>query len=115
MKTKEQIYNILKAEFYGKENAASAEFVADYCGISKRKLRYICREINNDPDLGFVSTSESIYACKTEEEVEKAISATWKPAITWIKKAQAMSSKRGKQGQYEFTENGKKIKIYFED
>ena len=115
MKTKEQIYNTLKAEFYGKENAASAEFVSDYFGISKRELRHICAEINKNPDLGFVSTSESIYACKIEEEVEKAISATWKPAITWIKKAQAMSNKRGKQGQYEFTENGKKIRIYFEE
>lgn len=116
----EEVYAFLKENYYGEEKGCNAVAVANdflYDNLNSyasnaRIFRMICRAINQNPDLGFVSTSDSIYACKTEEEVNKAITNTWRTAITFVKKAQAMSNKKSKQGQYEFTENGQTIKNF---
>lgn len=120
--TQEKVYNFLKENYYGKENGDYAVIVSDNyfdtfenSELNARQFRRICKAINQNPDLGFISTSGSIYACKTQEEVEKAIKNTWRTAITYIKKAQSMSKKFGQQGQYEFTDDGQKIKILFEE
>lgn len=114
-KTQEDLFSYLQIECSGKENGVNGAKTGYWGYGDRRQVRRICSAINQNPDLGFVSTCGSIYACETAEEVKEAIRNTWRTAITYIKKARAMSKKLGQQGQYEFSDNETKIKIYFEE
>lgn len=79
-------------------------------------MRSVCVAINSNPEIdGIMSTSGSVYVCKTKEEVDKAINTTFKTTFSYLRKARAMSKKTGRQGQLEFVDGETKIKIIYED
>ena len=114
------VFELLKT-FYGKENGISAKSATEYCygrhtGKLQRWLRHICSAINSNPEIdGLISTSKKIYVCKTKDECDKAIRTTYRTAFSYLKKARLMEKKFGRQGQIEFDDNGKKVKIIYED
>jgi hypothetical protein len=110
-------YDWLKENAYGEENGKSLSEIASIflTSANKRLMRKIISEINNDSDLGLISTSKKIYLCKTEEECQKAIKTTYRLALSCLKKARKMGAKIKLNGQYEFVDNdGKKIRIVYE-
>ena len=108
----EKYYNRLKTYHLGKENGISRETLASYMNVSLRTQKKVLYEINFNPMYkGLVSTSKSIYICKTPQEAQETIDNTFKSAITLIKKAHAMIKKMGLQNQYNID---KKVYDLFE-
>lgn len=110
------VFYMIKRFFYGKRHGYPAEIIAKDLNMDKRELRRVCAAINANPEInGIISTSNEIYVCETKEECQKAINNTYRMAFAYLKKARAMEKKVGLNGQYEFTENGKTIKIVYEE
>ncbi len=117
--TQEKVFLNLKNLCYGEDKGMRAVTATFWClkQGDQRELRRICSAINSNPEInGIISTSGSIYVCNTASECRKAIKNTYRTAFTYLKKARVMEKKANLNGQYEFTdENGKKIKIIYED
>lgn len=95
-----KLYDYLKANHLGKDNAISRVDLALELGIDERELRRMTREINTSGFLEkLVSTSYKCYMCDTKEECETAIKNTYKTAIALLKKAKRMEKKMGLNGQ----------------
>ena len=100
------IYNELRNNHAGRENAVKrSAFAADH-GLSEREMRFITHEINENPDFqGMVSTSTALYFCGSKEECIKAIGVTYRAAFTLLRKARRMDRKLREDGQVVLTEH----------
>lgn len=108
------VYNDLKNNHLGRENAVSRREYSEGCGISERELRVINREINeNDEYEGIVSTSDCIYMCETKEECLAAIGVTFRAAFSLMRKARRMEQKVRSNGQYRLTDEDMKLLISY--
>ena len=96
-----KVYNYLNEnEHFGRERGNPREMVAWWLGMDERDLRKAMQTINESPEFDkIVSTSHSVYLCATDKEEDEAIYATFKPAISLIKKARAMIKKKQSRGQ----------------
>lgn len=95
-----EVYNFLKKNCMGLENATPRADVAEIFNITPRELRKITHEINTSGELEkIVSTTHSCYMCKDNEEAEKSIRNTYRMAISLFKKAKHMEKKVGLDGQ----------------
>lgn len=119
VKTQKRVFSCLKHNCYGEKNGWSAHTASVVClsGGNKRELRRICAKINANPEIkGIISTSKSIYVCRTKSECRRAIETTYKMAFAYLRKARAMEKKVNLNGQYKFTdENGIKCEIIFKE
>lgn len=89
-----RVYDYLKENHYGRENGIKNPDLAQIFDISTRELRKIKQAINESDELEkLVSTSHCCYMCKTKEECEKSIRATYSYAISHFKKAKKMERK----------------------
>ena len=97
------IYNDLKNNHSGLENAVSRADYALGAGISERTMRAITHEINASPDFdGLISTSKALYMCETKDECLAAIGTTFRSAFTLMRKARKMEEKVRSNGKYKF-------------
>ena len=97
------IYNDLKNNHSGLENAVSRADYALGAGISERTMRAITHEINASQDFdGIISTSKALYMCETKDECLAAIGTTFRSAFTLMRKARKMEEKVRNNGQYKF-------------
>lgn len=96
-----KVYNYLNEyEHVGKERGQTREVVAWQLSMDGRDLRKAMQVINESGEFEkLVSTSHSVYLCATDKEENEAIYATFKPAISLIKKARAMIKKKQSRGQ----------------
>ena len=101
MENAHKVYNYLNEyEHIGKEYGQTREVVAWRLSMDERDLRKAMQVINESGEFKkLVSTSHSVYLCATEQEEDEAIYATFKPAISLIKKARAMIKKKQSRGQ----------------
>ena len=99
------IYNDLKNNHSGLENAVSRADNALGAGISERTMRAITHEINASHDFDcIISTSKALYMCETKDECLAAIGTTFRSAFTLMRKARKMEEKVRNNGQYKFDE-----------
>lgn len=111
------IYNELRNNHAGRENAVKrSAFAADH-GLSERAMRFITHEINaSDEYQGMVSTSTALYFCNSKEECIKAIGVTYRSAFTLLRKARRMEKKMRENGQMVLDENDfKTLRAYIFD
>ena len=93
-------YNYLKDCHYGKENGVNREILSDIFHVSLKMQKDILREINESDTLPkLVSTSGSIYMCRTKEECENAAFNEFKSGLTRLKKGKKMLKKIDMNGQ----------------
>lgn len=93
-------YNYLKECHYGKENGVKREVLAGVFHVSLNAQKEILREINESEILPkIVSTSNSIYMCRTKEECEQAAFNEFKSGLTRLKKGKKMLKKIDMNGQ----------------
>lgn len=94
------VYEFLKKNCMGLENATPKPEVAEYFNLTTRELRKITHEINTSGELEkIISTTHSCYMCKNNDEAEKSIRNTYRMAISLFKKAKAMEKKVGLNNQ----------------
>lgn len=87
-------YDYLKEHHYGQENGINRNQLAKIFNVSLQTQKEVLRDINTSrvfPKL--VSTSGSIYMCRTKEECERAIYNERKSALTRLQKSQVMEDK----------------------
>ena len=93
-------YDLLKKEYYGKENGIKRKDLAEIMGVDVATQKSILKEINQSPDFDkLISTCGSIYMCKTKEEVDLTLRHTWNTTKTLLDKYMAMSNKAQRNGQ----------------
>lgn len=108
------VYNDLKNNHLGRENAVSRREYADGCGISEREMRFITREINESDEYeGIVSTSACLYMCETKEECLAAVGVTFRAAFSLMRKARRMEGKVRNNGQYRLTDDDMKLLVSY--
>ena len=106
-----RVYDYLKKNHYGKENGIKNPALAQIFDIPTRELRKIKQTINESDELEkLVSTSHCCYMCKTKEECEKSIRATYSYAISHFKKAKKMERKTELNNQIKI-----KLGKYYKD
>lgn len=106
-----RLYDWLKNNHYGEQNAILRADAAKAFGVSEREFRRLTREINESTELEkLVSTRRSCYMCATKEECEKSIRATYNTAVSLLKKAKHMEKKMGLNGQMKI-----KLGEYYKD
>ena len=94
-----QIYDVL-CKHVGAANAVAADDLANWFGISERKLRDYISEIRRDPDFEkIVCSSNSGYYIATEEEADRANKRLYSQAFSLLKTAHANDKKAGRNGQ----------------
>ena len=94
-----QIYEFLKNHI-GKEQAISADNLANRFLISERKLRDYISEIRRDAEFEkIVCSSNSGYYIATEEEADRANRRLYSQAFSLLKTAHANDRKAGRNGQ----------------
>ena len=103
-----RLYDYLQANHLGEENGINRDYLAITFGetvvggVSVRELRKLIQTINESEQFEkLVSVSGSIYICRTAEECQRAIHATYAPAITLFKKAKKMERKYSAHGQFK--------------
>ena len=108
------VYNDLKNNHLGRENAVARREYAEGCGISEREMRVITHEINENKQYeGIVSTSGCLYMCGTKEECIKAIGTSFRSAFTLMRKATRMRKKVEENGQYRLDANDNKLIVSY--
>lgn len=96
-------YTYLKTYHYGKENGIGSKNLAKVFGIAMATQKYILKEINESLDFKkLVSTSGSIYMCRTKQECLLAIRNEITSGLTRLNKGKAMAKKLDLNGQYKF-------------
>lgn len=108
------IYNDLKNNHSGLENAVSRADYALGAGITERDMRAITHEINTSTEFdGIISTSRALYMCETKEECLAAVGTTFRSAFTLMRKARKMEEKVRSNGQYKFDENDFRLLVSY--
>lgn len=96
------VYGIYDAlcKHVGAESAVAADDLANWFGISERKLRDYISEIRRDADFEkIVCSSNSGYYIATEEEADRANRRLYSQAFSLLKTAHANDKKAGRNGQ----------------
>lgn len=111
------IYNELRNNHAGRENAVKRSVFAAEHGLSEREMRFITHEISeNDKYQGMVSTSTALYFCDSKEECIKAIGVTYRAGFTLLRKARSMEKKWRENGQVVLDEKDfKTLRAYYFD
>lgn len=93
-------YDYLKENHYGKENGISRKDLAQIFGVELTTQKKILAEINQSDIFDkLVSTSGSIYICRTREECETAYYNEIKSGLARLLKGKKMAQKVMKNGQ----------------
>jgi transcriptional antiterminator len=95
-----RIYDYLKENHVGKENAISGADLADKFNISQRKLREVVNEIRNSQELEkIIASSNNGYFICTNEEFRRANNRLLSTAFNLLRTARANEHKAGLDGQ----------------
>lgn len=95
-------YDYLKKNHYGKENGISRNKLKEIFGISLDTQKSILAEINNSDVFDkLISTSGSIYMCRTKKECEEAYFNEIKSGLARLLKGKKMADKVMHSGQYK--------------
>lgn len=93
-------YDYLKENHYGKENGISRKDLAKIFNVELSTQKKILTEINqSDVFDKLVSTSGSIYICRTKEECETAYYNEIKSGLARLLKGKKMAQKVMKNNQ----------------
>ena len=93
-------YDFLKNNCYGKENGINRNLLAGFFKVDLATQKRILAEINqSDVFDKLVSTSGSIYICRTKEECEQAYHNEIKSGLARLLKGKKMAQKVMKNGQ----------------
>lgn len=93
-------YDFLKKNHYGKENGISRKDLADIFNVELSTQKKILKQINeSDVFDKLVSTSGSIYICRTKEECETAYYNEIKSGLARLLKGKKMAQKVMKNNQ----------------
>lgn len=93
-------YDYLKENHYGKENGISRKDLAQIFDVDLATQKKILTEINQSDIFDkLVSTSGSIYICRTREECETAYYNEIKSGLARLLKGKKMAQKVMKNGQ----------------
>ena len=94
-----QIYDAL-CKRVGAQSAVAADDLANWFGISERKLRDYISEIRRSADFEkIVCSSNNGYYIATEEEADRANRRLYSQAFSLLKTARANDKKAGRNGQ----------------
>lgn len=94
-------YDYLKKNHYGKENGISRNKLKEIFGISLDTQKGILSEINNSDVFDkLISTSRSIYMCRTKKECEEAYFNEIKSGLARLLKGKKMADKVMHSNQY---------------
>lgn len=95
-----RIYDYLKTNHVGRENAISGAVLAEKFNISQRKLREIINEIRNSQELEkIIASSNSGYFVCTKEEFRQANNRLLSTAFNLLRTARANERKARLDGQ----------------
>lgn len=95
-------YDCLKKNHYGKENGISRDNLAKEFNINIQTQKKILAEINNSDVFDkLISTSRSIYMCKTKKECEEAYFNEIKSGLARLLKGKKMADKVMHNNQYK--------------
>ena len=95
-----KLYEYLKENHYGKENGISRKDLAKIFNVELSTQKKILAEINQSDIFDkLVSTSGSIYICRTKEECETAYYNEIKSGLARLLKGKKMAQKVMKNGQ----------------
>lgn len=95
-------YDYLKKNHYGKENCISRRELAKEFGIEIGTQKKILAEINQSDIFDkLISTSGSIYMCRTKKECEQAYYNEIKSGLARLLKGKKMADKVMRSGQYK--------------
>ena len=98
--TTNKFYEYLLEKHLGEANGVTKAELSEELGISKRELRYMTKEINEDMRFEkVISVSKKCYICENSAEAIEAIRKTYKAAISLLKKAKRMEKKVSLNGQ----------------
>lgn len=90
----DKYYNYLTHYHRGKAEGAGREWLKNFMGVELPTQKLILQEINTNPEYkAVVSTSGSIYACTTEEEVKTAAYNEIRSGLTRLNKGRKMLAK----------------------
>lgn len=95
-----RIYDYLKENHVGKENAISGADLSAKFDISQRKLREVINEIRNSQELEkIVASSNTGYFICTQEEFRRANNRLLSTARNLLRTVQSNERKAGLDGQ----------------
>ena len=98
--TTNKFYEYLLEKHFGEANGVTKDELSEELGMSKRELRYMTKEINEDMRFEkVISVSKKCYICENADEAIEAIRKTYKAAISLLKKAKRMEKKVSLNGQ----------------
>lgn len=97
-----KIYDYLKENCVGEENAISGRDLAARFKITERGLRDYISVIRTSTELRKVigSSPKGYYVCANKEEAQRANQTFWATAFSYLKVAKAQEKKAGLDGQY---------------
>lgn len=95
-------YDFLKKNHYGKENGISRKALAETFNVDLTTQKKILAEINNSDVFDkLISTSGSIYMCRTKKECEQAYFNEIKSGLARLLKGKKMADKVMHNNQYK--------------
>ena len=95
-----EYYKYLRKNHYGKENGIERSKLAEHFKLKLTAQKNILKTINESAEFSkLVSTSGSIYMCRTKAECEKAAFNEFKSGLTRLKKGKQMLNKINMNGQ----------------
>ncbi|MCM1437755.1 MAG: helix-turn-helix domain-containing protein [Roseburia sp.] len=97
-----RIYDYLKQNCVGKENAISGRELSEIYGIDRRQLRRHIHTLRNSAEMEKVigSCNRGYYICR-EEDFDEADKRLERQALSTLKVVWANRKKRSKDGQYK--------------
>jgi hypothetical protein len=96
----DKYFNHLSRRHVGKSKGIKRESLRALMGVELSIQKAALREINTNSEYpAIVSTSGSIYLCKTEEEVKTAAFNEIRSGLTRLNKGKKMLSKFGRRYQ----------------
>ena len=111
-------YDYLQNNHYGKDNGVKRDILAETMGVKLQEQKAILATINESDTLEkLISTSGSIYMCRTKEECVTAYMNEIRSGITRINKGKAMAKKamRNMQGKIRLGKYYKDFVEVFEE
>lgn len=109
------IYDKLKSQHIGKENAISMNNLAEYFGITPRTLRYSLSEIRRNPcfELCIMSDNGGYWVASSREQYKQAAKRLYSQAFSLLRCARANERKANLHNQGKITDIDSEFADFF--